>query len=291
MPTCAFASPATTTTSAFSSPQQGIHDVVELVFDGIGATVSWDVGVPDKQTLSTSFTDVARDDYQQVSSQSRMLPPGDSGRYQYLHIPLQQPLDHQRRGGIAQWLEREFTDRKVRGSNPTSAPRLPLFRLGQPGSIPALLIPSTKDDGTPAIVDHVDLHIKRTFWTVLFFSFFRTLVGKDVLIELKNDLCICGTLHSVDQYHNFRLTDISVTDPEKHPHMVCCSILLTFTYTSPSPVHMTICHMSWSKLLMPRGLEYLHVICVTEPMVFLRNSSDRLLIFADRCITLETQLL
>ncbi|KER31317.1 hypothetical protein T265_02375 [Opisthorchis viverrini] len=29
------------------------------------------------------------------------------------------------------WLEREFTDRKVRGSNPTSATRLPLSRLGR----------------------------------------------------------------------------------------------------------------------------------------------------------------
>ncbi|KAG5444759.1 hypothetical protein CSKR_114306 [Clonorchis sinensis] len=45
-------------------------------------------------------------------------------------------------GGMAQWLEREFTDQKVRGSNPTSAPRLPLSRLGQPGSIPALVHPS-----------------------------------------------------------------------------------------------------------------------------------------------------
>ncbi|GAA51781.1 hypothetical protein CLF_106788 [Clonorchis sinensis] len=40
------------------------------------------------------------------------------------------------------WSEREFTDRKVRGSNPTSASRLPLSRLGQPGSIPALVLPS-----------------------------------------------------------------------------------------------------------------------------------------------------
>ncbi|KAG5450326.1 hypothetical protein CSKR_110185 [Clonorchis sinensis] len=40
------------------------------------------------------------------------------------------------------WLEREFTDRKVRSSNPTSASRLPLSRLGQPGSIPALVLPS-----------------------------------------------------------------------------------------------------------------------------------------------------
>ncbi|GAA55779.1 Ras-related GTP-binding protein D, partial [Clonorchis sinensis] len=40
------------------------------------------------------------------------------------------------------WLEREFTDRKVRGSNPTSNSRLPLSRLGQPGSIAALVLPS-----------------------------------------------------------------------------------------------------------------------------------------------------
>ncbi|KAG5445779.1 hypothetical protein CSKR_114032 [Clonorchis sinensis] len=40
------------------------------------------------------------------------------------------------------WLEREFADRKVRGSNPTSASRLPLSRFGQPGSISALVQPS-----------------------------------------------------------------------------------------------------------------------------------------------------
>lgn len=31
---------------------------------------------------------------------------------------------------------------------------------------------------------------------------------------------IGGTLHSVDQYLNIKLTDISVTDPDKYPHMV-----------------------------------------------------------------------
>ncbi|KER34042.1 hypothetical protein T265_00226 [Opisthorchis viverrini] len=36
------------------------------------------------------------------------------------------------------WLERGFTDQKVRRSNPTSASRLPLSRLGQSSSIPAL---------------------------------------------------------------------------------------------------------------------------------------------------------
>ncbi|KAG5446496.1 Cleavage and polyadenylation specificity factor subunit 3, partial [Clonorchis sinensis] len=45
-------------------------------------------------------------------------------------------------GEIAQRLERERTDRKVRGSNPASASRLPLSRLGKPGSIPALMLPS-----------------------------------------------------------------------------------------------------------------------------------------------------
>ncbi|CAG5129699.1 U6 snRNA-associated Sm-like protein LSm2 [Biomphalaria glabrata] len=55
---------------------------------------------------------------------------------------------------------------------------------------------------------------------MLFYSFFKSLVGKEVVVELKNDLCICGTLHSVDQFLNIKLTDISVTDPEKYPHML-----------------------------------------------------------------------
>nr|CTP80739.1 BMA-GUT-2 [Brugia malayi] len=55
---------------------------------------------------------------------------------------------------------------------------------------------------------------------MLFYSFFKSLVGKDVVVELKNDLSICGTLHSVDQYLNMKLTDISVTDSERYPHML-----------------------------------------------------------------------
>ncbi|KAG5442216.1 hypothetical protein CSKR_100197, partial [Clonorchis sinensis] len=45
-------------------------------------------------------------------------------------------------GEMAQRSERERTDWKVRGSNPASASRLPLSRLGQPGSILALVLPS-----------------------------------------------------------------------------------------------------------------------------------------------------
>ncbi|KAG5452092.1 hypothetical protein CSKR_107931 [Clonorchis sinensis] len=45
-------------------------------------------------------------------------------------------------GGVDQCLERDFPDRKIRGSDPTSASRIPLSRLGQPGSILALVLPS-----------------------------------------------------------------------------------------------------------------------------------------------------
>ncbi|KAG5447181.1 hypothetical protein CSKR_106425 [Clonorchis sinensis] len=39
-------------------------------------------------------------------------------------------------------LERGFTNQKVRGSNPTSASRIPLSRPGKPGSISALVLPA-----------------------------------------------------------------------------------------------------------------------------------------------------
>lgn len=55
---------------------------------------------------------------------------------------------------------------------------------------------------------------------MLFYSFFKSLVGKEVIVELKNDLSVHGTLDSVDQFLNIKLTDISLTDPEKYPHML-----------------------------------------------------------------------
>mmetsp|Transcript_30997 Transcript_30997/g.65004 ORF Transcript_30997/g.65004 Transcript_30997/m.65004 type:complete len:98 (+) Transcript_30997:120-413(+) len=55
---------------------------------------------------------------------------------------------------------------------------------------------------------------------MLFYSVFKRLIGKVVVIELKNDLELRGTLHSVDQYLNFKLTDVSVVDEERFPHMM-----------------------------------------------------------------------
>jgi small nuclear ribonucleoprotein (snRNP)-like protein len=93
---------------------------------------------------------------------------------------------------------------------------------------------------------------------MLFYSYFKTLVGKEVrarrgavgaprgseqapvprallhrdarargrrpptqvTVELKNDLAITGVLHSVDQYLNIKLTSTRVVDEAKYPHMV-----------------------------------------------------------------------
>ncbi|CAA6654121.1 unnamed protein product [Spirodela intermedia] len=54
---------------------------------------------------------------------------------------------------------------------------------------------------------------------MLFFSYFKELVGKEVTVELKNDLAIKGILHSVDQYLNIKLENTRVVDQDKYPHM------------------------------------------------------------------------
>ena len=53
----------------------------------------------------------------------------------------------------------------------------------------------------------------------LFFSFFKTLVGKEIAVELKNDVVLTGTLHSVDQYLNIKLTNVSVVNENKYPQL------------------------------------------------------------------------
>ena len=53
----------------------------------------------------------------------------------------------------------------------------------------------------------------------LFFSFFKTLVGKEIAVELKNDVVLTGTLHSVDQYLNIKLTNASVVNENRYPQL------------------------------------------------------------------------
>jgi small nuclear ribonucleoprotein (snRNP)-like protein len=54
----------------------------------------------------------------------------------------------------------------------------------------------------------------------LFYSFFKTLVGKEVAVELKNDVELTGKLHSVDQYLNVKLEDVQVVKKERYPQLV-----------------------------------------------------------------------
>ncbi|KAG5454637.1 hypothetical protein CSKR_106028 [Clonorchis sinensis] len=49
---------------------------------------------------------------------------------------------YRKRGDMAQWSERKSTEQKIRVSNPTPTSRLLLSRIGYPGSIPALVLPS-----------------------------------------------------------------------------------------------------------------------------------------------------
>lgn len=54
----------------------------------------------------------------------------------------------------------------------------------------------------------------------LFYKVFRTLEGKEVVVELKNDFALRGTLHSVDQYMNIKLENVSVVDEARFPQLV-----------------------------------------------------------------------
>lgn len=54
---------------------------------------------------------------------------------------------------------------------------------------------------------------------MLFFSFFKTLVGKQVVVELKNDFAVRGELHSVDQYLNVKLLRVQVVEADRFPQL------------------------------------------------------------------------
>lgn len=54
----------------------------------------------------------------------------------------------------------------------------------------------------------------------IFYSFFKTLVGKEIAVELKNDVVLTGTLHSVDQYLNIKLNNVQVVDKQKYPQLL-----------------------------------------------------------------------
>jgi small nuclear ribonucleoprotein (snRNP)-like protein len=54
----------------------------------------------------------------------------------------------------------------------------------------------------------------------IFLTFFKTLEGRELVVELKNDLSVRGTLQSVDQYLNLKLGNVEVVDKDKFPQLV-----------------------------------------------------------------------
>jgi U6 snRNA-associated Sm-like protein LSm2 len=53
---------------------------------------------------------------------------------------------------------------------------------------------------------------------MLFYSFFKTLIGQEVSVQLKNNVTMTGKLVSVDQFLNLKLENISVNS--KFPQLV-----------------------------------------------------------------------
>jgi small nuclear ribonucleoprotein (snRNP)-like protein len=94
---------------------------------------------------------------------------------------------------------------------------------------------------------------------MLFYSYFKTLVGKEVTVELKNDLAITGTLHSVDQYLNVKLNNVKVVNEAKYPHM---ARRLEMLHVCPKKVNL-LCNCAAhtvTRLLVP-----VNMLCLIMP--------------------------
>jgi small nuclear ribonucleoprotein (snRNP)-like protein len=61
---------------------------------------------------------------------------------------------------------------------------------------------------------------------MVFLQLFRSLEGKTVVVELKNDAVLQGTLQSVDQFYNFRLVDLQVLNAANCPQLYTLSTAL-----------------------------------------------------------------
>ncbi|CAK9855467.1 unnamed protein product, partial [Sphagnum jensenii] len=120
-----------------------------------------------------------------------------------------------------------------------SPPTLPIWR----GSAYQCLSPPTSRVLPTCVSSPTHKHEQ-----LLFFSYFKELVGKVVTVELKNDLAITGILHSVDQYLNIKLEDTRVVDEAKYPHMLSvknCFIrgsVVRYVQLPPDGVDVDILH-------------------------------------------------
>ncbi|KAG5442301.1 hypothetical protein CSKR_109882 [Clonorchis sinensis] len=103
------------------------------------------------------------------------------------------------------WLEREFTDRKVRGSNPTSDSRLPLSWLGQPGSIPALVAENSStahDRFRPSSSGSSGRRSPRVSVNLMFYlnpnwSVFEKYTNLQINLQLEHEAAWCSTFNGL----------------------------------------------------------------------------------------------
>ncbi|KAH3676142.1 hypothetical protein WICMUC_002164 [Wickerhamomyces mucosus] len=54
---------------------------------------------------------------------------------------------------------------------------------------------------------------------MLFLSFFKTLVDREITVELKNGVEIRGVLKTADQYFNLKLDNVTCINESKFPHL------------------------------------------------------------------------
>ncbi|GCA64427.1 U6 snRNA-associated Sm-like protein LSm2 [Kipferlia bialata] len=54
---------------------------------------------------------------------------------------------------------------------------------------------------------------------MLFPAFFRTLIGSEVVVELKSGVKLQGTLQACDDYLNLRMTDVSSAGRDAQPYL------------------------------------------------------------------------
>ena len=81
---------------------------------------------------------------------------------------------------------------------------------------------------------------------MLFFSFFKTLEGKGVTVELKNGLQMRGVLHSVDQFLNLKLSSVAMVNEAANPHLLALKnafirgSVVRYVHLDPSHVDTTL---------------------------------------------------
>ncbi|KAG5568070.1 hypothetical protein H5410_064914 [Solanum commersonii] len=75
------------------------------------------------------------------------------------------------------------------------------------------------DDGQRVGSRNIGILITKSIQLLKILKKRRELVGREVTVELKNNLAIQRTLHSLDQYLNIKLQNTRIVDEDNYPHI------------------------------------------------------------------------